>query len=67
MGIKKRRNMKACSAAKIFFCQESMCCDKKSFFRKAPELSESGKETGSDKRQAALIDNKMPVFQHPVV
>jgi len=47
--------MKACSAAKIFFCQES------------PELSESGKETGSDKRQATLIDNKMPVFQHPVV
>jgi len=47
--------MKACSAAKIFF------------FRKAPELSESGEETGSDKRQAALIDNKMPVFQHPVV
>ena len=47
--------MKACSAAKNLF------------FRKAPELSESGKETGSDKRQAALIDNKMPVFQHPVV
>lgn len=47
---------------------ESMFCGKKSFsVRKAPELSESGKETGSDKRQAALIDNKMPVFQHPVV
>ena len=55
MGIKNRRSMKACSAAKNLF------------FRKAPELSESGKETGSDKRQAALIDNKMPVFQHPVV
>lgn len=47
---------------------ESMFCGKKSFsVRKAPELSESGKETGSDKRRAALIDNKMPVFQHPVV
>lgn len=46
---------------------ESMFCGKNLFFRKAPELSESGKETGSDKRQAALIDNKMPVFQHPVV
>lgn len=46
---------------------ESMFCGKKSLFRKAPELSESGKETGSDKRRADLIDNKMPVFQHPVV
>lgn len=55
MGIKKRRNMKACSAAKNLF------------FRKAPELSESGEETGSDKMQAALINNKMPVFQHLVV
>ena len=46
---------------------ESMFCGKKSFsVRKAPELSESGKETGSDKRQAALIDNKIPVFQHLV-
>ena len=46
---------------------ESMFCGKKSFsVRKAPELSESGKETGSDKRQAALIDNKIPDFQHLV-
>ena len=46
---------------------ESMFCGKKSLFQESPELSESGEETGSDKRQAALIDNKMPVFQHPVV
>ena len=39
-----------------------MFCGKNLFFRKAPELSESGEETGSDKRQAALINNKMPVF-----
>lgn len=46
---------------------ESMFCGKKSFsVRKVPELSESGKETGSDKKRAALIDNKMPVFQHLV-
>ncbi len=56
MGIKNRRSMKACSAVKNLF-----------FVRKVPELSESGKETGSDKRQAALSNNKMPVFQHPVV
>ncbi len=34
----------------------------KNLFQESPGLSESGKETGSDKRQAALIDNKMPVF-----